>query len=45
MFNPELYLVAYGRIYSNKGSMTPGTTAETADGMSLGKIHKIGCVS
>lgn len=37
MFNPELYLVAYGRIYSNKGSMTPGTTAETADGMSLGK--------
>ena len=41
MFNPELYLVAYGRIYSNKGAMTPGTTAETADGMSLGKIHKI----
>ena len=41
MFNPELYLVAYGRIYSNKGSMTPGTTAETADGMSLGEIHKI----
>lgn len=41
MFNPELYLVAYGRIYSNKGAMTPGTTAETADGMSLGKIQKI----
>jgi retron-type reverse transcriptase len=41
MFNPELYLVAYGRIYSNKGSMTPGTTTETADGMSLDKIHKI----
>jgi retron-type reverse transcriptase len=41
MFNPELYLVAYGRIYSNRGAMTPGTTAETADGMSLGKIHKI----
>ena len=40
MFNPELYLVAYGRIYSNKGAMTPGITAETADGMSLGKIHK-----
>ena len=38
MFNPELYLVAYGRIYSNKGAMTPGATAETADGMSLGKI-------
>jgi retron-type reverse transcriptase len=41
MFNPELYLVAYGRIYSNKGAMTPGATAETVDGMSLGKIHKI----
>jgi group II intron reverse transcriptase/maturase len=41
MFNPELYLVAYGRIYSNQGAMTPGTTAETADGMSLGKINKI----
>ena len=41
MFNPELYLVAYGRIYPNKGAMTPGTTAETADGMSLGKIGKI----
>jgi group II intron reverse transcriptase/maturase len=41
MFNPELYLVAYGRIYSNKGAMTPGVTAETADGMSLRKIGKI----
>src|SRR5215467_8927533 len=41
MFNPELYLVAYGRIYSNQGAMTPGTTTETADGMSLGKIRKI----
>src|SRR5262249_13545047 len=36
-----LYLVAYGRIYSNEGAMTPGTTAETADGMSLRKIGKI----
>jgi group II intron reverse transcriptase/maturase len=41
LFNPELYLVAYGRIYSNKGSMTPGATPETADGMSLGKIGRI----
>ena len=24
MFNPQLYLLAYGRIYSNKGAMTPG---------------------
>jgi group II intron reverse transcriptase/maturase len=41
LFNPDLYLVAYGRIYSNKGAMTPGVTAETADGMSLGKIGRI----
>jgi len=33
MFNPELYLVAYGRIYSNEGAMTPGACGETADGM------------
>jgi group II intron reverse transcriptase/maturase len=41
MFNPELYLVAYGRIYSNAGAMTPGASAETVDGMSLDKIHRI----
>ena len=41
LFNPQLYLLAYGRIYANKGAMTPGATGETADGMSLGKI---GCI-
>src|SRR6266702_1591555 len=41
LFNPELYLLAYGRIYSNKGAMTPGVTGETADGMSMGKIGRI----
>src|SRR5919109_714686 len=41
LFNPQLYLIAYGRIYSNKGAMTPGATAETADGMSLDKIGRI----
>jgi len=24
LFNPQLYLLAYGRIYSNKGAMTKG---------------------
>ena len=24
MFNKELYLLAYGNIYSNQGAMTPG---------------------
>jgi group II intron reverse transcriptase/maturase len=41
LFNPQLYLLAYGRIYSNKGAMTPGVTEETADGMSTGKIGRI----
>ena len=41
LFNPALYLLAYGRIYANKGSMTPGATAETVDGMSMGKIGRI----
>ena len=26
LFNPQLYLLAYGRIYSNQGAMTPGAT-------------------
>jgi hypothetical protein len=30
LFNPQLYLMAYGRIYANQGAMTPGATAETA---------------
>ncbi|QCX82438.1 Group II intron-encoded protein LtrA (plasmid) [Streptomyces sp. YIM 121038] len=41
LFNRELFLLAYGRIYANKGAMTPGVTRETVDGMSLAKIDKI----
>jgi hypothetical protein len=41
LFNPQLYLLAYGRLYSNKGAMTPGSDGETVDGMSLGKIGRI----
>lgn len=41
LFNPQLYLLAYGRIYSNKGAMTAGADQETADGMSLAKIERI----
>src|SRR5438128_10400846 len=40
LFNPQLYLLAYGRIYSNHGAMTPGVNGETADGMSLSKIER-----
>jgi group II intron reverse transcriptase/maturase len=41
LFNPQLFLLAYGRIYANKGAMTPGVTGETVDGMSLAKIETI----
>jgi group II intron reverse transcriptase/maturase len=41
LFNPQLYLLAYGRLYSNHGAMTPGVNEETVDGMSLGKIGRI----
>jgi group II intron reverse transcriptase/maturase len=41
LFNPQLYLLAYGRIYANHGAMTPGADGETADGMSLAGIGRI----
>lgn len=41
LFNRDLYLCAYGRIYRNAGAMTPGATEETVDGMALQKIDAI----
>jgi len=41
MYNPSLYLTAYGKIYRNTGAMTAGVTEETAEGMSLDKIETI----
>jgi RNA-directed DNA polymerase len=41
LFNKELYLLAYGNIYSNKGAMTPGASEETADGIFEDKINQI----
>jgi group II intron reverse transcriptase/maturase len=41
LFNRDLYLRAYGRLYRNDGAMTPGATAETVDAMSLAKIDAI----
>ena len=41
LYNPPLYLRAYGKIYANQGAMTPGSTSETVDGMSLAKIETI----
>jgi group II intron reverse transcriptase/maturase len=41
LFNRELYLVAYGKIYRNTGATTPGATGETVDAMSLAKIDAV----
>src|SRR6266480_2609876 len=41
MFNKDLYLTAYGNVYSSQGAMTPGASEETADGMSEEKIEQI----
>ena len=41
LYNRNLYLRAYGRLYSNQGAMTRGTTADTVDGMSLAKIDDL----
>ncbi len=41
LYNRELYLRAYAKLAPNKGALTPGSTAETADGMSLEKIDRL----
>jgi hypothetical protein len=32
LFNEQLFLVAYGRIYANDGAMTSGVDGRTSDG-------------
>lgn len=41
LYNTNLYLTAYGRVYRNAGAMTPGVTEETADGTSLETFETI----
>jgi retron-type reverse transcriptase len=41
LYNRDLYLCAYSRLYRNHGAMTPGATDETVDGMALTKIDAI----
>lgn len=41
LFNPDLYVRAYGKIAQNHGAMTAGSTSETADGMTLKRIQVI----
>jgi retron-type reverse transcriptase len=41
LYEPEYYLQAYGRIYRNRGAMTPGVDGGTADGTSLELFRSI----
>jgi len=41
MFKPDLYIIAYERIKSKPGNMTPGTDKETIDGFGMGEIGKL----
>lgn len=41
LYQRDLYLRAYGKLYRNKGAMTEGATPETVDGISLEKIETI----
>lgn len=41
MFNPNMYLRSYAKLYKNDGAMTPGITEETVDGMSLDKLDRV----
>ncbi len=41
LYQRDLYLRAYGKLYKNAGAMTEGATSETVDAMSLEKIDTI----
>ena len=41
LYNRELFLMAYGKLYRNEGALTPGSTPETVDEMSIAKIDAI----
>ena len=41
LYNPAMYLRAYAKLYKNDGALTPGTTGETVDGMSLDKMERV----
>jgi len=41
LYDLDRFMQAYAKLYSNNGSMTPGVTAETVDGMSVDKMKAI----
>jgi group II intron reverse transcriptase/maturase len=41
MLRPDLYFIAYDKLYSNNGAATKGVNDDTADGFSEKKVEKI----
>jgi group II intron reverse transcriptase/maturase len=41
LYNRELYLTAYGKLYSNRGALTRGATNQTIDGMTQDRIDRM----
>jgi group II intron reverse transcriptase/maturase len=41
LFNENLFLAAYNKLYRNEGALTPGTVEDTVDGMSHERIAGI----
>lgn len=41
LYQKDLYLTAYAKLYKNNGAMTKGATMETVDGMSMEKINNL----
>lgn len=41
LYNENLFLVAYGKLARNQGGLTPGTTNDTIDGMSVNRIRTL----
>lgn len=43
LYNPEMYYLAYQKIYSKQGNLTKGSDNRTIDGMSLKRIDSLIC--
>jgi group II intron reverse transcriptase/maturase len=41
LFNEEMYYIAYQKIYSKAGNMTPGSDGKTIDGMSVSRVKHL----
>ena len=41
LFNRDMYLAAYQKIYANEGNMTKGSDGKNIDGMSLERIDSL----